>query len=803
MRRGAAAWIACIVSIAWMAPAAEAQLPKIAFDAGDEPVKLEADTVEYERARNLYIASGSVVIRQGDRTVSADWMAFNNMTQRGVASGRVTLVDGDDTLHTSFAEFDVATLQGVLFDARLEAGSSQYKMSGAEIAKTGEQTYRFEKGRFTTCRCPGGGREPWEIKADSAELEIGGYGTARNTSFEVLGVPVVWLPWMIYPLKTERQTGLLFPELSVGSLSGFRFGLPFFWAARENVNVLLTPGYSVKRGPSLLASTEYVYGEESTGSLNGAYHYDLDIDANSVSEPFGRNRWATSGEQDVFLPAGVRAKSDFAFASDNQYPTDFNELGEYRNDRFLQSTAFAERGFGADDRFALLGAVDYADDLQSPDDLDRDEFVLQRLPQLDFSMLPAPAPLLSWLVPALDVQYTYFRSQRNPDGVFADTGIDGLFDASERGPGGAPQGSAPDLNQDNFATTGGTEGDGFFQEGELLVDRGQRAWLTPRLGVPLRLGDFAEVYPEVGWSQALYDSDALGFEQRGIATARVEMRTRLRRRFGETLTHLLEPRLGYAFTSHTGQSGDPLYIPRAAVEQGRLRELDLENVTRDPADRIPEFNGLTFGVANRFWGKLGETGAPRFVADATLSAQYDFAEGDFGWIVLDGHAFPTENSLARVSFAFDPESAEVAEGLFEVARAFRGGHRVGLRYRYLRDIPEFYEDFPFARERFDNVKTDFDHVNQIDLYLRYSITDSWAATYLGSYSFERALVLRNRGGIEYFSQCRCWAVRLEVEQDRERGVQFNLLYTLSGLGDDRRRPFEPAGVPGFGLLDGT
>ena len=248
MRRGAAAWIACI---AWAAPAAQAQLPKIAFDASEQPFELEADTVEYERGRELYVASGSVVIRQGERTLSADWMAFSKTTQRGVASGRVTLVDGDDTLTTSFTEFDVVNLQGVLFDARLDSGSSQFRMSGAEIAKTGEQTYHFEKGRFTTCRCPDGGREPWEIKADRADLEIGGYGTARNTSFEVLGVPVAWLPWMIYPLKTERQTGLLFPHLSAGSIHGFGFGLPFFWAARENLTVLLTPGWSVKRGAAV------------------------------------------------------------------------------------------------------------------------------------------------------------------------------------------------------------------------------------------------------------------------------------------------------------------------------------------------------------------------------------------------------------------------------------------------------------------------------------------------------------------------------------------------------------------------
>src|SRR5262245_61740447 len=434
--------------MAWVAREARAQLPEIKFEKGDQPVALQADTIEFERGRDLYIASGSVLIRQGERTLSADWIAFNNTTRRGVASGRVTLAEGQDVLHTSFAEFDIANLQGVLFDARLDSSSSQFKMSGAEIAKTGAQTYRFEKGRFTTCQCQEGERLPWEIKADSADLEINGYGTARNTSFEVLGIPVAWLPWMIYPLKTERQTGLLFPEISAGSLTHFGFGLPFFWAARENVNVLLTPGYSVKRGPSIRGNTEYVYGEESSGSVNAAFRHDIDIDANSVSEPFGRERWATWGEQDAFLPFGVRAKSEFAFASDNQYPSDFHDLGGHRNDRFLESTAFAGRNFGADGRFGLVGAVDYANDLQSPDDLDRDEFVLQRLPMLDFAMLPAPAPWLRWLVPALDVEYTYFRSQRDQNAVFADTGIDGLFDASERGPGGAPQGSAPDLDQD-------------------------------------------------------------------------------------------------------------------------------------------------------------------------------------------------------------------------------------------------------------------------------------------------------------------------------------------------------------------
>ncbi len=756
----------------------------------------------------MYIADGNVEIRQGERKLEADWLAFSNTTQRGVASGHVKFHESGETLLTNFAEFDIVTMQGVLYDASMDAARNQFRMSGQEIAKTGKETYRFENGRFTTCRCPPGERDPWEITAEHADLELGGYGTARNTTFEVLGVPVAWLPWMLYPLKTERQTGLLFPLFSVGSIQGFSAALPFFWAMRENVNVLITPGWSVKRGFSVLGASEVVFGEDSEAKVAGAYHHDENINQHTFSEPFGRDRWATWGKQDVGLPGDVRVKSDFVFASDNQYPSDFSELGDYRHNRFLQSVAFAQRNFGEDGRIGLIGGAMFADDLQSPDDSDRDNYLLQRLPELNLAVLPAPTPWTERLVPSLDAQYVYFHSDVTGNDVFRDTGVDGLFDVQERGPQGLARPAPPgdDRNLDDFTNpvvANGTEGNGLYEEGELLPNRGQRGSISPRLAVPLRIGNFAELYPEAGWSQVLYDSDATGFEQRGFATANVELRTRLRRRYENGLTHLLEPRLAYALVTDVGQSSNPLFIPRAAVEQHRLRELDLSNVTRDPADRVPEFNGFTAAVGNRFWGTRGEEKAPRFLGDATLSAQYDIADDDVGLLLLDGHAFPWERTLLRANFGFDPENANIEEALLEAAQAFKEGHRIGLRYRYLRDIPDFFENFPYARERFRHVKTDFDHVSQIDLFARYSITDTWAITYLGSYSFERSLVLRNLAGIEYFSRCKCWAVRLEIAQDRERGVQFNLQYTLSGLGDDSARPYEPAGVPGFDLLDGT
>ena len=57
--------------------------------------------------------------------------------------------------------------------------------------------------------------------------------------------------------------------------------------------------------------------------------------------------------------------------------------------------------------------------------------------------------------------------------------------------------------------------------------------------------------------------------------------------------------------------------------------------------------------------------------------------------------------------------------------------------------------------------------------------------------------------IEYISKCRCWALRLEISEDRSRGAQFRVLYRLVGIGDDSRSPFGTSELRGsLSLLDG-
>ena len=92
--------------------------------------------------------------------------------------------------------------------------------SFGEVQAVKQVDLSFEEGTFTTCRCPEEGRNPWEIRAEETDVEVGGYATTRNSSFHILGFPIIWLPWMRYPVKTERETGFLLPEFSISGRSG-------------------------------------------------------------------------------------------------------------------------------------------------------------------------------------------------------------------------------------------------------------------------------------------------------------------------------------------------------------------------------------------------------------------------------------------------------------------------------------------------------------------------------------------------------------------------------------------------------
>jgi lipopolysaccharide assembly outer membrane protein LptD (OstA) len=835
----------------WLAPAAGAQ----GFFGGeeeeeeDQPFDITAESLDHDSTTGVYVARGNVRITQPDRVLTADWMTFSPATSQALATGNVVVIAGDDVVKAEVLQFRLDNLEGLLFDGEIGGPGTKFLMKGDVIQKTAESEYVFTDAEFTSCRCPEeDDRLPWKVEAKDATLDIGGYGTAKNTTFNVLGVPALWFPWMVYPLRTERATGFLFPEWNAAARTGLDIGFPFFWAVHEQVGIIIKPSWLQDNGFMISGSAEYVFGAKSSGSVFGSYIPDDEqVDPNDPSTPFDPDRWGFEWIHDHYLPYDWRWVVDGRVFSDNLYPFDFKDFSDYRKDRVVESKTFVENRFGPLEQYGFYAAILWGNDAGNPDDQDRDEYMLQRLPQLHGSVTPSSPDWMRGFVYSLDTDYTHYWAQDDLDqhipkdtildDVFGDVGIDSIADGNERNGVGdivrldgtvdlasgqtisaeeyilrftdpttgevfdpmtgfmpiLPDGTLnPDGSQDNFPT--GFEGDGIFTEGEPLADRGHRFIVNPRLAYPFRLWDTVEVLPEIGWHGTFYDTALQGFETRNLLTAQVDVRTRMERTYdlpfglGPAL-HLLEPRLQYTGVTSDSQSDNPLFTPTSTVTQQRQRQLALMNVTRDYADRIDGVNAFTVGAGNRLYVNNDEGEGTRLLADVDASLQYDFADNGLTGFVLDGQLWPGYGFKAAFNFLYDFNTHQVQEALTAFGWAHEDGHEFRISYRYVADIPPFFENFRFDDERFDEFEESFVSISQLNFGVRWAVTRNWALTYRLTYSFDSSIVLTNMVGVEYVSKCQCWAARIEVDDDRTEGFEINFRYRIIGLGDDMVRPF--------------
>lgn len=82
------------------------------------------------------------------------------------------------------------------------------------------------KGFFKTCGCSKGTPD-WSITANQMDVEVGKTGHAHRDSLEVLGHPILKLPYAEFPADTKRRSGFLAPRLGQSGLRGFQVLQPY------------------------------------------------------------------------------------------------------------------------------------------------------------------------------------------------------------------------------------------------------------------------------------------------------------------------------------------------------------------------------------------------------------------------------------------------------------------------------------------------------------------------------------------------------------------------------------------------
>lgn len=720
----------CGVLLIWLwaglAGAAEMELFKAErFQGG--PWRIRAETLTYDAATHFYVAQGRVEISQADRRITADQAQVDDITKVAVLKGNVVIVLGEDILTGREGRFNLATRDGEMLDARLFLNRNHFHVEAPSLRRTGDNTYSAEQATVTTCDAD---RPVWSFSVRQLSVWTEGYATGKHAKFSVGGVPLVYLPFAVMPVTSERQSGFLLPSFGQHKAGGTVMEVPFYWAASNNADATLYQTIISNRG--YMQGVEFRRRGHDDAAANFRFFY---LDDGKPNEPTDHRYWV-SGMVNQPLPEDWNLRLTLDRVSDFNYLSDFNfgYMGLNRYSRELlynfgrdleeQDVSTRVSTFQLSRNFSWANFTAYGRYYERLNPADPRLF--NRLPGMSLTSLALPVANLP----------LYF-------------GINGSYDY--------------------FLQNHGMNGD--------RLDLHPQFWLQEQpwsaLAFSSQVG-FRETFFRI--DQGVSNGPPEGFLTRQVVDARAGLSSTWVRDYGREdggssyLRHIIRPELTYWNIGTYDSQRYPDFDP---FDLGWVTRADRNLPVLDGDDPIGGVNALTYSISNTILGRGVNKQGQATVKDIVwfrLSQSAFFNTSSMG---LDGtpqHHHPFSDFLGEVEV--NP-LRQVALGLkMGVSPYQEGFERADVRLTLMDP----------NRQNFFSINYIFinDFAQQINLETYLNLLKSVKTWLTFGHTFQTNKQLERRYGIIF--QRQCWGVALSYT-DRPDDKRVSAVVFIPGLGE--------------------
>ena len=726
-----------------LVPESRAQAPLLHSEV--QGITIDAKSISYDKKTDEVTAVGDVVIRRGTTELRAEQVQLNQKTGEARASGNVELTDSEGVLFARKMDLNLEDETGSLFHGELLSKRYRYSLRGERIDKGLGQRYHIENGKFTTCLCEEG-PPSWSVAANSLDIRLGGYGELKGGTLNVLDWPILYLPEVIFPVATERQSGFLLPKFGFSNRRGFQTIVPFYTVLNRSQDVTL--GFDLESAAriGILGEYRYALSAGSGGELDASYFNEIfrsSLDRESTSRPVAdptipANRWSIIGDHTQQLPFDNTGYVDLFLVSDDSFLREINTYAfDYAHDVQNRTRRYTESRVGAvhtwEHAAAQIDATYYQDLIQSQG------LTLQRVPELRV-----------W----------------------------GQRSLSNLGYGGI------DVSATSFQRTSGIDG--------LRLD------LHPTLTLPIHTGLPLRATVHVGARETAYDLTENrmrgGLDPQSKAAWVLELPTQVSRETGELgaeistevsrvydvqgrslqrLKHTVEPILSYEYVPDVSQDNLPLF---------------------DNIDRINHRNLVTYGMVSRLFGRY--TSAPdapatapsvRELGQVAIYQSYDVSRqiapvgkppggsdsDHLSDIDLLVRANPLDSASILVRSSYDTSTSDISAAAVAV-RFTDPRSRNGDRPARLDSRTTLTLGYRFITQNI---------LQQVDAGLMLHLTDYLGALLATRYDVQNNQVLDSHVGFRLLSHCDCWGLDVGVtDRTNPSEVELRAQLTLVGLG---------------------
>jgi LPS-assembly protein len=350
-----------------LATAIDASNPDaIVFEVGE----LDAQLGQNPRAS----MAGGVLLRQGNRLAGADSARYDPTQRALLLDGSVRYEDQSSYVEADSAEFSYdfgrVRFEGASFALDGDAGR------GAAAALEINQQGRLELDGVSYTTCPPESND-WLLEARDIDLDTrSGVGTARGIKLRFQGVPILYSPYLSFPIGDARKSGILSPEAGTTGRSGNEIRMPFYWNIAPNYDATITPRLLTSRGLQIGAEFRYLTGTMA-GSIDAEY-----LDSDNM---LNKSRSMAHLQHRSMFVNGWRNRIDIREVSDNQY---FEDLGGSLS---ISSITHLDRNISFDFHTRELSffgqvqdfqTIDQFDPVSNPEGLQPEDEPYRRVPRL-------------------------------------------------------------------------------------------------------------------------------------------------------------------------------------------------------------------------------------------------------------------------------------------------------------------------------------------------------------------------------------------------------------------------------------
>jgi len=291
---------------------------RIHIDSDDAVLNIDLDAV----------LKGHVTVRQDLRSLEADEVTYDYITDRLNVKGRVNFLDPKLRVRSDSGSY--GTAGGATFNqANFDIPDRNGRGNAKDIDLHPDGKVELTQVRYTTCPV---GNEDWQLQADRLALDTKAQeGVAHNVIMRFKDVPVFYTPYISFPLGDERKSGVLFPSFGHSGTNGYELEVPYYFNLAPNYDLTLTPGILSARGAQLAENYRFLT-YSSHGQIDATFLPD-DRDDDHYNRSYLRAIDTTE------IQHGLRFDADAASISDVNYFSDFAIGADQTSVTFLQRRA--------------------------------------------------------------------------------------------------------------------------------------------------------------------------------------------------------------------------------------------------------------------------------------------------------------------------------------------------------------------------------------------------------------------------------------------------------------------------------